>query len=67
MVFLQHISPGAVKTEFLDAAGADPAFAQNLKSLNPDDVADAIVYAIGTKPHVLVPEITLMPAGKNDF
>lgn len=48
-----------VKTEFFDMAGADPAFVQSVAGLDPEDVAEAIVYAIGTKPHVHIPEITI--------
>jgi NADP-dependent 3-hydroxy acid dehydrogenase YdfG len=46
---LQSLSPGLVKTEmpskeFLDAHPA----------LNPEDIADGVLYVLGTPPHVQV-------------
>lgn len=32
--------------------------------LNPSDIADAVVYAIGTPPHVQVHELTIKPIGE---
>ncbi|XP_003426019.1 farnesol dehydrogenase isoform X1 [Nasonia vitripennis] len=54
-----HISPGVVKTEFFDVAGADPSMLEVSPALNSEDVADAIVYVIGTKPHVHIPELSI--------
>jgi NADP+-dependent farnesol dehydrogenase len=46
---LQSLSPGLVKTEmppkeFLDAC----------PHLNPEDIADSLLYVLGTPPHVQV-------------
>lgn len=48
------ISPGMVNTEFFSEAKPD--------KLNPDDVAQAVVYAIDADPRCSVKEVCLMPA-----
>lgn len=55
----QSLSPGGVRTEFggPDSFGGDPAFQEQLKHvvlLNPEDVANAVVYVLSTPPHVQV-------------
>jgi NADP+-dependent farnesol dehydrogenase len=55
--YLQSVSPGVVATEFRDAAGFpnNPTFAySNMAALNADDVSDAVMYLLRTKPHVNV-------------
>ena len=59
MGIFQHISPGLVKTEIFEAAGLDNKLFEAAHGLQPEDVADAVVYVIGTKPHVNIPELTL--------
>ena len=49
------VSPGMVNTEFFDEAKPD--------KLQPDDVADAVVYALNAPDHAAVREIHLMPTG----
>lgn len=49
------MSPGAVRTEFIEASKID--FGDVMKYvpfLEPDDVTEAIIYALSTKPHVQV-------------
>lgn len=48
-----------MRTEFFDAAGAGSEFLEVAPGLNSEDVAEAIVYVIGTKPHVHIPELTI--------
>lgn len=49
------VSPGMVNTEFFDEAKPD--------KLQPDDVANAVVYALNAPDHAAVREIHLMPTG----
>jgi NADP-dependent 3-hydroxy acid dehydrogenase YdfG len=61
-----EICPGRVSTEFYDVAVADPATRDRLKhtgirELTPEDVADAILYAVSAPPHVTVATIELQP------
>lgn len=44
----------------------DPATAQTLKDcmLRPEDIAAAVVYVLGTPPHVQVHELTIKPMGE---
>jgi NADP+-dependent farnesol dehydrogenase len=46
---LQSLSPGLVKTEM-----AQDWLLEALPYLNPEDIADAILYVLGTPPHVQV-------------
>ncbi|XP_059471846.1 farnesol dehydrogenase-like [Neocloeon triangulifer] len=62
------VSPGAVKTEIGLAAGVPKEMVElgyklsvNLESV---DVANAVLYALGTPPHVQVHEITMHPTGE---
>ena len=60
------VDPGMVETDFSlvrfrgDAARAAQVYA-NTTPLTPDDVADAVLYALTRPPHVNVSEILLMP------
>ncbi|XP_044731917.1 farnesol dehydrogenase-like [Chrysoperla carnea] len=56
------ICPAYVKTEFLDAAGQDePEFLKNAPFLVPENLAEAVVYVLGTPPNVDVTEMILEP------
>ncbi|KAF2889975.1 hypothetical protein ILUMI_16198, partial [Ignelater luminosus] len=57
------VSPGYVSTELVDAAnkrsGATSSseqqeFAKTIPSLQPSDIADGVLYALATPPHVQV-------------
>ncbi|XP_069683461.1 farnesol dehydrogenase-like isoform X3 [Periplaneta americana] len=54
------LSPGLVKTEM-------PAeeFLKMCPSLNPEDVADAVMYVLGVPPHVQIHELTIIPVGQH--
>ncbi|MCO6541095.1 MAG: SDR family oxidoreductase [Lactobacillus sp.] len=65
------VSPGGVNTELYKSI-SDPQAAQDLvelwnepnNSLNPEDIAQAVVYALGTPKHVTVSEILIRPTGQ---
>lgn len=64
-----NVEPGMVETEFSlvrfhgDAERASKVY-ENLTPLTPDDVADAIVWALTRPAHVNVEEILLMPTAQ---
>jgi NADP+-dependent farnesol dehydrogenase len=54
---LQSLSPGIVDTEFFIASGSpklDPEVIKHVPMLESKDIADAVVYILGTPPHVQV-------------
>jgi NADP+-dependent farnesol dehydrogenase len=50
---LQSLSPGLVKTEIRIAAGRPEPF-NDVPILESKDIADAVLYILGTPPHVQV-------------
>jgi NADP+-dependent farnesol dehydrogenase len=54
----QSISPGVVKTDFFTSSGTKIITPEDMYSSNPHllpkDIADAIIFALGTPPHVQV-------------
>ncbi|XP_030758791.1 farnesol dehydrogenase-like [Sitophilus oryzae] len=52
------ISPGYVKTELQSAAGVG-----EIPSLNGSDVAEAVIYALATAPHINVSELRIEAVG----
>jgi NADP+-dependent farnesol dehydrogenase len=46
---LQSVSPGLVNTDM-----AQKEYLAIIPSLNPQDVAEAVLYVLGTPPHVQV-------------
>lgn len=58
---MQSISPGAVNTEILP-----PEIMANVASraLNPEDISEAVLFALGTPPHVQIHELTIKPIGE---
>lgn len=55
---LQSISPGLVFTDMIPKEFADRP------GLNADDIANAIVYVLGTPPNVQITELTVKPVGE---
>jgi NADP-dependent 3-hydroxy acid dehydrogenase YdfG len=56
-MFTQSISPGAVATEMGEASGIPKEILEQFKDipyLKAEDVADSVVYALSTPPHVQV-------------
>jgi NADP+-dependent farnesol dehydrogenase len=54
------ISPGLVETEMTQEYKE-----YKMPMLHPKDIADAVVYALGCKPHIQIHEITIKPLGEN--
>lgn len=61
----QSISPGYVSTEILEVANVDinTVSATPLPALESEDIAEAVVYVIGTPQRVVVTELTIRPLG----
>lgn len=63
------VDPGLVETEFSivryhgDRERAKKAYA-GLQPLTPEDIADAVIYAVTRPPHVSINQIVLMPAAQ---
>ncbi|XP_073835623.1 farnesol dehydrogenase-like [Musca autumnalis] len=58
---ITSISPGGVKTEIM---GEGIEFPPEIPALNPEDIADAIVYCIQTPPNVQIHEMIIKPIGE---
>ncbi|XP_041365024.1 dehydrogenase/reductase SDR family member 11-like [Gigantopelta aegis] len=62
---ISSISPGVVETEFAYKMIHDPVRAKatftQYPCLQPDDLADAVIYALQAPPHVQVHDIMLRP------
>ncbi|ETN62712.1 oxidoreductase [Anopheles darlingi] len=54
------ISPGGVKTEIVDMADIPP----NMPFLDSEDISEAVLYVLGTPPHVQVHELIIKPIGE---
>ncbi|XP_058059886.1 farnesol dehydrogenase-like [Anopheles bellator] len=54
------ISPGGVKTEIIGGAELPP----NMPLLESEDISQAVLYTLGTPPHVQVHEIIIKPIGE---
>ncbi|GLV36694.1 uncharacterized protein CBL_02471 [Carabus blaptoides fortunei] len=57
------VSPGFVTTEIITANGfqIDEERLKSIPALKPEDVADAVLYTLGTAPHILIQELTIRP------
>lgn len=65
-VRVTEIVPGRAETEIFgkvigDMEAAQKQFYDGYESLKPEDVADAVAYAIGTPSHVNIGQIEIMP------
>ncbi|KAF5272817.1 hypothetical protein FQA39_LY07844 [Lamprigera yunnana] len=66
---ITSISPGPVDSEFQKATTATSneeweQFFTQLPKLQPEDVADAVIYVLSTPPHVQVQELMIRPLGE---
>lgn len=52
--YLQSISPGAVKTEIFTEPQLNAFEENNFPLLNPSDISNAVLYVLGTPPHMQV-------------
>ncbi|KAJ8913326.1 hypothetical protein NQ315_013296 [Exocentrus adspersus] len=67
---ITNVSPGLVDTEIIGAAKESPAFKEiiaNQAILFPEDIADGVVYALSTPPHVQIQELTIRPVTEPKF
>lgn len=70
-VKVTNIAPGAVETEFSlvrfkgDAARAEKVYA-GFDPLTPDDIADAIYYAVSAPAHVTIADMTILAAAQSE-
>uniref|UniRef100_A0A182QJQ7 Dehydrogenase n=1 Tax=Anopheles farauti TaxID=69004 RepID=A0A182QJQ7_9DIPT len=55
------ISPGLVRTAIVPNSFA----ITEMPILEPEDIADAILYVLGTRPSVQIHELTIKPVGEN--
>lgn len=60
----KSISPGMVRTEILSKEMFDMA-EQYTGVLLPEDVSAAVLFALGTPPHVQIAELIIKPIGEN--
>ncbi|XP_023727650.1 farnesol dehydrogenase [Cryptotermes secundus] len=62
------LSPGLVRTEIMDAGHMRTFTSRDVFSgnpcLDPQDIADAVLYVLGTPPHVQIHELTIIPTGQ---
>ncbi|XP_067641766.1 farnesol dehydrogenase isoform X2 [Eurosta solidaginis] len=58
----QGICPGAVNTNIFPQE--IQFYVKDMARLQPENIADAVLYALRTPPHVQVHEITLKPMGE---
>ncbi|XP_069677724.1 farnesol dehydrogenase-like isoform X3 [Periplaneta americana] len=65
---ISSVSPGLVKTDFFSKAGNSDELTDLMYQTNPyletKDVVDAIVYILGTPPHVQIHELIIKPTGE---
>ncbi|XP_059481449.1 farnesol dehydrogenase-like [Neocloeon triangulifer] len=62
------INPGVVRTDLYEACGMTPEqvakmFAEH-QAIEPEDVADAVEYALSVPPHVQIHDVTVQPVGQ---
>ncbi|XP_068086562.1 farnesol dehydrogenase-like [Anabrus simplex] len=62
---ITSVSPGVVNTDIFNTSPRiDANMFYSLPNLNSEDVADAVIYAISTPPHVQIHEIIIKPVGE---
>ncbi|GLV36687.1 uncharacterized protein CBL_02478 [Carabus blaptoides fortunei] len=73
MVYLKNkikvtsISPGLTYTDMFHIGNSERFHKDNMAKmpyLLPEDVADAVMYVLGTPPHVQIHELTIKPVGE---
>lgn len=56
---ITSISPGLVKTNITKRTPNLEGFFDTVQALRPEDVADAVIYALGTRPEVQITELVI--------
>ncbi|KAJ8932647.1 hypothetical protein NQ318_017659 [Aromia moschata] len=64
---ITSISPGLVRTEMIPNTEFFKEVIKGKQILDPEDIADGIVYVLSTPPHVLVQELTIRPVDESSF
>ncbi|XP_055623912.1 farnesol dehydrogenase-like [Toxorhynchites rutilus septentrionalis] len=60
------ISPGFVRTEMADQCETySNVEVRTMPMLEPQDIAEAVIYVLNTPPHVQVHELTIKPVGEH--
>lgn len=57
------INPGMVKTPFFEQLAFEPGDHES-NTISPEDVAEAVSYVLGSRPHIVIDEINLSPLNK---
>lgn len=61
----KSISPGAVRTEIMGPETPElQAMLKDFPILQSDDISAAVLYVLGTPPHVQVHELIIKPLGE---
>ncbi|RZF37001.1 hypothetical protein LSTR_LSTR004689 [Laodelphax striatellus] len=63
---VSNVSPGLVMTELIENAGFEHLTSETPR-LYPKDVAEGVVFALSTPPHMVVTELTLQPLGESIY
>ncbi|KAJ8687928.1 hypothetical protein QAD02_023723 [Eretmocerus hayati] len=58
------ISPGLVETDIANTSEEYKDFMNKISALDPNDIADAVIYALGTRPEVQITEMTIRMTGE---
>ncbi|XP_011135636.1 farnesol dehydrogenase isoform X1 [Harpegnathos saltator] len=61
---ITSISPGIVKTEIAKHSAELQELLDEVPALVPNDVADALIYALATRPEVQITELTIQHTGE---
>lgn len=61
---ITSISPGMVKTNIAQHTPRLKDVLNKIPALEPEDVADALIYALGTRPEVQISELTIQHTGE---
>ncbi|XP_012234899.1 farnesol dehydrogenase [Linepithema humile] len=56
-----NISPGAVRTNIIKDMEEFHDLFDRIRCIEPEDVANALVYVLGTRPEVQITELTIQP------
>ena len=65
LIVWQSLSPGLVNTPLVEGVKNDAESGKYFReraALEPKDIANAVLYVLGTPPSVLVTELTILPA-----
>ncbi|XP_012165904.1 farnesol dehydrogenase-like isoform X2 [Bombus affinis] len=61
---ITSISPGIVETDIARHTPTISKTLKNIPALRPEDIADAVIYALGTRPEVQITELTIQRTGE---